>query len=124
MLLLLFLAGPAGEQDVIVLPKLVAVAEKIREVAVDLGSAQFPKVLRLVLHDTVHNNGHSCLTNAVARHGFEKDKNHLVPSWIEETGASSVKSTARREKRSSILAAVGIAVGVSELFILFSGSMT
>ena len=81
-------------------------------------------VLRLEIHDTVHNNGHLCLTNAVARHNLKKDKNHLVRSWIEETGASSVKSTARREKRSPILAAVGIAVGVSALFNLFTGSMT
>ena len=55
---------------------------------------------------------------------MKKKTNHLVPSWIEETGASSVKVTAGREKRSPILTAVGIAVGVSALFNLFSGSMT
>ena len=59
-LLLLFLAALANAQDVIVLPKHGAVAEKIGEVAVDLGSAQFPMVFHLVIHDTVHNNGHSC----------------------------------------------------------------
>ena len=121
---MLFLAAIAGAQDVIVLRKLGAVAEKIGEVAVNLGSALFPMLLRLVIYDTVHNNGHSCLTNAVARYSFEKDKNHLVPSLIEETGATIVKSTARKTKRSPILAAVGIAVGVSALFNLFSGSMT
>ena len=123
-LLLLFFAALAGAQDVIVLPKLGAVAEKVGEVAVDLGSAQFPMVLRLVIHDTVHNNGHSCLTNLNARHSFEKEKNHLVPSWIEEPGTSNCKTTANRQKRSPILAAVGVAVGVSALFNLFTGSMT
>ena len=77
---LLLLAAAAGAQDVIVLPKLGAVAEKIEEVAVYLGSAQFPMVLLLVIHDTVHNNGHSCLTNSLARHSFEKDANHLLPT--------------------------------------------
>ena len=72
LLFLLFLATAAGAQDVIVLPKLGAVAEKILEVAVDLVSAHFPMVLRLVIHDTVHNNGHLCLTSAVARQSFEK----------------------------------------------------
>ena len=120
---MLFLAAIAGAQDVIVLPKLGADPEKIGEV-VDLSSAQFLIVLRLVIHDTGHNNGHSCLTNAVARHSFEKDKIHFVTSWIEETGASSVKSTLRIEKRFPILAAFGIAVGVSALFNLFYGSLT
>ena len=123
-MLLLFLAAKAGAQDVIVLFKLGAVAEKIGEVAVNLCSAQFPIILRLVIYDTVHNNGHLCLTNAVTRHSFEKDKNHLVQSLIVEAGASSVKSTARREKQSPILAAVRIAVRVSALFILFSGLIT
>ena len=80
-------------------------------------------VLRLVIHDRVHNNGHSCLTNAVASHSFEKIKNHLILSWIKHTVASSVKRATRKEKRSPILAAVGIAVGVSALFNLFSGLM-
>ena len=139
-LLLLFFASIAGAQDVIVLPKLGAVAEKVGEVAVDLGSAQFPMVLRLVIHDTVHNHGHTCLTNDYARRSFEKEKTHLVPSWIEEIGTNSVTNTAprskrelktanvtntvSRKKRSPILAAVGVAVGVSALFNLFSGSMT
>ena len=67
LLFLLLLADAAGAHDVIVLPKLGAVAEKIGEVAVDLGSAQFSMVLCLVIHDTVHNTGHSCLTNNLAR---------------------------------------------------------
>ena len=108
------------------MPKLGAVAEKIEEVAVDMGAAQFSMVLRLVIHDTVHNNGHSCLADGYGRHSFEKDADHLVPSWIEVPSITSVSSTtgARRVKRSPILAVVGIAVGVSALFNLFSGSMT
>ena len=82
----------------------------------------FQIILRLVIHDTVHKNGHSCLTKAIARHSFKK--NHLVPSWIKEIVASTVKSTARRDKRSPILAAVKVAVGVSALFNLFLGLMT
>ena len=35
-----------------------------------------------------------------------------------------LKHTANRQKRSPILAAVGVAVGVSALFNLFTGSMT
>ena len=85
LLVLLLLAAAAGAQDVIVWPKIGAVAEKIGEVAVDLGSAQFPKVLRLDIHDTVHNNGHPCLTNNLARLSFKKETNHLVPTWIDET---------------------------------------
>ena len=73
VLLLLFIAAIAGAQDVIVLPRLGAVSEKIGDVVVDLGFAQFPMVLRLVIFDTVQNNGHSCLTNAMARHSFGKD---------------------------------------------------
>ena len=72
LLFLLFLAAAAGAQDVIVLPSLGTVAEKIGKVAVDLNSAQFPMVLRLVIHDTVHNNGHPCLTKNLARHSFKK----------------------------------------------------
>ena len=124
LLFLLFLAAAAGAQDVIVLPKLGAVDEKIGEVAVDLDSAQFPMLLRLVIHDTVHNNGHPCLTNNLARHSFKKETNHLVPTWIDETSQSTITPSRHREKRSPILAAVGIAVGVSALFNLFSGSMT
>ena len=85
LLFLLLLAAAAGAQDVIVLPKIGAVAEKIGKVAVDLGSAQFPMVLRLVIHDTVHNNGHFCLTNNLARLSFKKETYHLVPTWIDET---------------------------------------
>ena len=81
-------------------------------------------VLRLVIHDTGHNNGHSCLTSTFARQSFEKEKNHLTPSWTKETSALSVKTSAQRQKRSPILAAIRIAVGVSALFNLFSGSMT
>ena len=40
------------------------------------------------------------------------------------TSASSVKITGLRQNRSLILAAVGIAVGVSALFNLFSGLIT
>ena len=64
------------------------------------------------------------LTSTFARHSFEKKKHHLIPSWTEETSALSVKITAQRQKRFPILAAVGIAVGVSALFNLFYGSMT
>ena len=71
---LLLLAAAAGAKDVIGLHKLGAVAEKIGEVAVNLELAQFPMVLRLVIHDTVHNNGHSCLISTFARLSFEKRK--------------------------------------------------
>ena len=81
-------------------------------------------VLRLVIHDTVHNNDHSCLTTPVARNSFEKEKYHLVPSWIEKPNTISVQTKSHRQKRSPILAAVGIAVGVSALFNIFTGSMT
>ena len=124
LLFLLLLAAAAGAQDVIVLPKLGVVAVKIGEVAVDLGSAQFPMLLRLVIHDTVHNNGHPCLTNNLVRHSFKKETNHLVPTWIDETSQSTLTLSRHRDKRSPILSAVGIAVGVSALFNLISGSMT
>ena len=125
-LFFLQLLAATTAQDVIVLPKLGAVAEKIGEVAVDMGAAQFPMVFRLVIHDTVHNNGHPCLADGYVRHSFEKEPDHLLPSWMEEPGTTSVSSAtgARKEKRSPISAAVGIAVGVSALFNLFSGSMT
>ena len=79
-----------------------------------------------MIHDTLLNNGHSCLADGYGRHSFENDADHLLPSWIEQRSTTSVSSTtgARREKRSPILAAVGIAVGVYALFNLFSGSMT
>ena len=80
-------------------------------------------VLRLVIHDTVHNNGHTCLVNEYVRHAYKKEETHLIPSWIEERG-TSVTSNVTRKKRSPILAAVGVAVGVSALFNLFTGSMT
>ena len=94
---MLFHAAIAGAQDVIVLFQLGAVAEKIGEVVVDLSSAKFPMVLRLVIHDTVHNIGHSCLTNIKARHSFANKKNHLIPSWTDETSASRVIATAQRQ---------------------------
>ena len=106
------------------MPKLGVVAEKISEVAVDLGLAQFPMLLRLVIYDTVHDKGHSCLTNNLARHSFKNKTNHLVPTWIDKTSQSTITLSRHREKRSPILAAVGIAIGVSALFNLFSGSMT
>ena len=101
------------------MPTLGAVAEKIGEVAVDLSSAQFPMALRLVIHDTIHNNGHRCLTNNLARHSFKKETNHLVPTWIDETNQSTITLSRHRERRSPILAAVGIAIGVFALFNLF-----
>ena len=81
-------------------------------------------LLRLVIHDTVHNDGHACLTNNLARHSFKTKTNHLVPMWIDETSQSTITLSRHREKRSPILAAVAIAVGVSALFNLFSGSIT
>ena len=118
------LAAAAGAQDVIVLPKLGAVAEKIGKVGVDLGSAQFPIVLRLVIYDTVHNNEHFCLTNNLARHSFKKETNHLVPTWIDETSQSTITVSRHREKRIPIFVAVNIAVKVSALFNLFTSFMT
>lgn len=56
-----------------VFTNLWAVAEKVREVAVDLGSAYFLIVLRLVVHDKVHNEYHSCLSEDYAIKMFEKD---------------------------------------------------
>ena len=124
LLFLLFLVATAGAQDLIILPKLGAAAVKIREVAVDLGSAQRPMVLRLVSHDTVHNNGHPCPTNDLARHRFKKETNHLVPTWIYKTSQSTITLSRHRDKCSQILAAVGIAIKETALFNLFSGSMT
>ena len=121
---LLYLAAATCAQHVIVFPKLGAVAEKIGEDDVDLGSAQFPMLLRLVIHNTVHNNGYPCLTNNLARHSFKKETNHLVPTWIDVTSQSTITPSRHCEKRFLILAAVGIAVGMSALFNLFSGSMT
>ena len=124
LLFVLFLAAALGAQNVIVLPKIGAVAEKIEEVAVDLGSAQFHMVPRLVIHDTVHNSGHFCLTNNLACHCFKTETNQLVPTWIDETSQSKITLSRHREKRSPILAAVGIAIKASALINLFSGSMT
>ena len=122
LLFLLLLIAAAGVQDVIVLAKLCDVAETIWKVAVEICSAQFLMVLCLVINDTVHNTGHF-LTNSLARHSFEKRTNNLVPTWIEETCSSKATALKRRDKRSPILAAVGIVVGVSALFNLFSGSL-
>ena len=78
LLFLRILATAAGAQHIVVLPKFGAVVEKIGEVAVDFGSAQFPMLLCLVIHYTVHNNGHPCLNNNLARHSFKKETNHSV----------------------------------------------
>ncbi|MCP6725947.1 hypothetical protein NL526_28210, partial [Klebsiella pneumoniae] len=53
---------------------------------------------------------------------FGKDSNYLRPSWmpLQYTPPSS----GVRHKRSPILAAVGLALGASALFNLFSGSMS
>ena len=120
----MLLAAAAGAHDVIVLPKLGAIAEKIGEVAVDLGSAQFPMVLRRVIYDTVHNTGHPCLINNFARNSFKKKTNHLVTTWINERSVSKNTLSKRRKQRSPILAVVGIVEGVFALYNLFSGSMT
>ena len=80
-------------------------------------------VLRLVIHDTVHSKKHSCLTNCLAHHSIEKETYQLVPTWIEETSLSKATALKCRDKRSPILAAVGIAVGVSALINIFSSSM-
>ena len=71
---------------------------------------RFPMILRLVIHDKVHNNGHPCLTNNLARHSFKKETNHLVPTWVDETSKSTITLSRHSEKRSLILAAVGIAI--------------
>ena len=81
-------------------------------------------VLRLVIHDTVHYTGHPCLTIDFERDSFKKESNHLVPTWIDECSVSTNTLSKRREKRSPISAAVGIALGVSAVFNLFSASMT
>ena len=80
-LLLLFYATIGGAQDIMVLSQLGAVAEKIGEIAVDLESDKFPMVLRLVIHDKIHNNRHSCLTTTFAGHSFKYETNHLIISW-------------------------------------------
>ena len=121
LLFLIFLSATAGAQNVIVLAKLGADVEKIGEVAVDLGLAQFLMLLCLLIHDTVHNNRHTCLTNNLARHNFKKETNHEVPTWIDEANQSTITLSRHRDKRLPILAAVGIAVGVSALFNLFPG---
>ena len=81
-------------------------------------------LLRLVIHDTIHNNRHFCLTNNLAHHRFKTKTNHVVPTWIDETNQSTMTLSRHCEKRSPILAAVGIAVGVSALFNLFYSSIT
>ena len=81
-------------------------------------------LLRLVIHDSVYNNGHLCLTNNLARHSFKKDTNHLVLTWINNTSQSTITVLRNRDKRPFILAAVGIAVKVSAVFNLFSGYIT
>ena len=96
-------AAAVRAQDVIVLSKLYAVAQKIGKVAVDLGLAQFPMVLRLVIHDTVHHNKHPCLTINLARHSCKKKINHLLPTWIYETSQSTITLSRHRNKRSPIL---------------------
>ena len=73
LLFLLLLAAVANSQNIIVLPKLGAVSEQIREVSVYLGSSQFPMLLRLVIHDKVHNNWHSIVINIPVRQCFEKN---------------------------------------------------
>ena len=80
LLVLLFLAAAAGAQNVMFLPKLGAVAKKFENVAFDLGSAQFTMLFPLATHDTVHNNGHHCKNNNLARHSFTKETNHLLPT--------------------------------------------
>lgn len=65
VLFILLLAGLAGALNVIVFPKLNAVAQKIAEVAVDLKSAQILMVLHFVIYDIVHINGQYCLTNNI-----------------------------------------------------------
>ena len=120
----LLIAAAAGAQDIIVLLKLGVVALRIKEVAVDLDSAQFPMLICLVVLDTVHNNGHSCLTNNLALHSFKNETNYFVPTWIDDTSQSAITLSRLRKTRSPTLAAVGIAVEMSALFNLFSGSMT
>ena len=104
--------------------KIGAIAEKIGEVAVYLGSEQFLMVMRLIIHDTVHNTGHLCSTIDFAGNILNKETKHLVPTWIDKSSVSTNTLSKRREIRSSILAAVKIAENVSALFNLFSGSMT
>ena len=81
-------------------------------------------LLCLVTHDTVHNSGHPCLTNNLARNSFKKETNHLLPTWIDKTSQSTNTLSRHLENRSAILAVAGIAIGVFALFHLFSVSMT
>ena len=79
-------------------------------------------LLRYVIHDTVHNNDHPCMTNNFSRHSYKIETNHLVPTWIKETSQSTFTLSQQRDKRFIILASVYIAVKVSALFNLLFGS--
>ena len=76
-------------------------------------------VLRLVIHGTVHYNGHSCLTSTFARYNFKIEKTNLITSWTKETSASCVKTKAQTKISFSILAAVQITVRVLALCNIF-----
>ena len=113
LLCLLIRAAAANAQDVIVLLKLGAVAEKIGKIAVELRSAQYPMVFPLIINDTIHNNWHHSLTNTLARHSFKKKTNHLVSTWIDKNNQLTITLSRHRDKRFPILAAVGKAIKVS-----------
>ena len=127
LLFFCFATTPVSARDVIVLPKLGAVAEKVGEVALDLGAGQFSMILRLGIHDTVNHGGHSCTPNDTFIHYFSRTASHLMPTWLEKDYMPTPLSQARlqtRSKRSPLLAAIGAAVGVSALFNIFSGSLS
>ena len=98
---------------------LAVLPKQIGKIAVDHDSAQFPMVLRLFIHDQVTINKINVWLSK-SSHSIEKQKNHLVHNWIKIINSSSVDSTARKEKRSQIIASLEIAVKVSKLFNLFS----